>query len=188
MVTVIEPQVNSDRVIINVLGFPDDIIYKFQVKISVSLSTGCWNWIGQKSEHGYGIISKSSHIRAGVKTYAHQLSWLIYNGEIPSGMFICHHCDNPACVNPNHLFLGTPQDNVDDKMRKGRHRTRVFYGKEHPQHGTNSPYNKLTENDVREIRKLYVEGETLRSIASKFNVVHGVINNIIQGRKWSWLE
>lgn len=179
--------INSDRVIINVLELPEEVIYNFQRRVEISLVSGCWNWKGLKSRFGYGVIGKSPYIRTGKKTYTHQLSWMIYNGEIPDGMFVCHHCDNPACVNPDHLFLGTPQDNVDDKMRKGRHKTRVHYGKSHPQHGTNSKFHKLSDLDVQEIRKLKKDGSTLRFIANKFGVAHGTINSIIQGRKWSWL-
>lgn len=186
MVISLEPEVNADRVRYETL-VPEDRLLFFQQNIEISLLTGCWNWKGKKNESGYGTMWNPT-IRNGKKTNAHQFSYILYNGEIPDGMFVCHKCDNPSCVNPNHLFLGTPQDNVDDKMRKGRHRTRVFHGKDHPQHGTHSPYNKLSESDVQEIRKLYGEGETLRGIASKFGVVHGVINNIIQGRKWAWLK
>jgi hypothetical protein len=177
--------INSDRLII--LGSVDpkyvDLFYR---SFEINLISGCWEWKALRNEDGYGHFP--SGIRNGKNTKSHQASWLIYNGEIPKGMCVCHKCDNPSCVNPDHLFLGTYKDNNDDKMMKGRHRTRVFYGAEHPQRGENSPHHKLSEDNVKEIRKLRTEGYTLRALAKKFGITHGVVNNILQGRKWSWLK
>ncbi len=76
----------------------------------------CWTWTGSLGKWGYG------HFRVDSKTMlAHRVSWMLHNGEIPNGLFVCHHCDNPKCVNPEHLFLGTHQDNIDDMMSKGRY-------------------------------------------------------------------
>lgn len=75
----------------------------------------CWGWRGTKDNDGYGSMGAF-----GVQTHAHRYSWLINFGAIPPGMFVCHKCDNPECTNPNHLFLGTPKDNIHDAMRKGR--------------------------------------------------------------------
>lgn len=79
-------------------------------------SDGCWKWIGTKHQFGYGMIRDEQSI----KITASRASWLIHFGEIPEGMYICHHCDNPECTNPEHLFLGTPSDNNNDKEKKGR--------------------------------------------------------------------
>jgi len=78
------------------------------------IKKGCWEWVAVTA-HGYGRIS----VR-GVMVLAHRLSWIWANGEIPKGMFVLHKCDNPTCVNPNHLFLGTKKDNTQDCIRKGR--------------------------------------------------------------------
>jgi len=76
---------------------------------------GCWEWAACTNESGYGIF------HTGKKTdRAHRVSWILTNGEIPSGLFVCHKCDNPPCTNPDHLFLGTNKDNVDDMIAKGR--------------------------------------------------------------------
>lgn len=78
--------------------------------------SGCWLWLGGWDKEGYGRISKE-----GVQTKAHRAFYEIHVGQIPAGMLVCHRCDTPSCVNPNHLFLGTNRDNVLDKVKKGRY-------------------------------------------------------------------
>lgn len=84
----------------------------------VEKSDGCWTWMAALHESGYGIIGLGGR-GAGVDR-AHRVSWRMHFGEIPKGMFVCHRCDNPKCVRPEHLFLGTAKDNSDDKWKKGR--------------------------------------------------------------------
>lgn len=82
----------------------------------VEVTSHCWEWTGSKTDRGYGkIIVEKKQCKA------HRVSWVIYNGEIPNDLHVCHHCDNPGCVNPVHLFLGTNNDNIQDKVKKGRH-------------------------------------------------------------------
>lgn len=88
---------------------------RFMSKV-VKAETGCWLWTGGANYDGYG------HMRVGDKMYqTHRLSYELFKGHIPVGMFVCHACDCPPCVNPNHLFLGTGSDNMQDKIKKGRH-------------------------------------------------------------------
>lgn len=98
---------------------------RFMTKYEKDPKTLCWNWKAGKHPYGYGFFyctiseKRSTH-------QAHRYSYFLYKGKIPAGMYICHHCDNPGCVNPSHLFLGTPKDNMEDMMKKGRH----CYGEE----------------------------------------------------------
>ena len=161
----------------------DKDIERFWSKVDIRNTDGCWNWIASKNKKGYGEF----YLKNVPHLHAHQISWMIVRGNISNGMCVLHKCDNPSCVNPTHLFLGTNQDNVNDKMTKGRWKSKFLYGKNHPQHGTNSKFNKLSDSDVLKIRELKAQGNTLRGLAKQFGVSHGVINNIIQKRKWSWL-
>jgi len=81
------------------------------------LSTDCWIWLGSRNNGGYGYMAYN-----GWSEGVHRISWIIHRGPIPLGMWICHHCDQPGCLRPDHLFLGTPQDNVADMIAKGRYR------------------------------------------------------------------
>lgn len=93
-------------------------------KIEYIPESGCWLWVGAKTKNsrfGYGIIK----INGKTKTLVHRLSWEIFNGLIPSGVNVLHHCDTPTCINPNHLFLGTQKDNVSDMFDKKRNKTKV---------------------------------------------------------------
>src|SRR5690349_13681831 len=109
----------------------------------------CWIWTGSKSLPGYGHFSTS---RALSPVLAHRVSWVLRNGPIPPGMFICHHCDNPSCVQPDHLFQGTCKDNVADMITKGRQSPHIG---RFQQRGELHGAAKLTERDVIEIRRLY---------------------------------
>lgn len=114
---------------------------------------GCWIWKKYCLPYGYG------RLRINDKMYlSHRLSWEGFNGDIPIGFHVCHKCDTENCINPNHLFLGTDQDNSDDKIRKGRSK-HLF--------GIDNPNSKLTENKVVEIRKLIDEGYTQQYVSEK---------------------
>ena len=90
---------------------------RFYDRICPEPNTGCWLWIGAPDSFGYGQIEIN-----GASYRTHRLSWMIHRGEITKGLVVCHRCDTPACVNPDHLFLGTHGDNVRDMHKKGRNR------------------------------------------------------------------
>ena len=132
----------------------------------------CWEWSGAVNNHGYGRIRLHDKGR-DVSQLAHRASFEHFNGKIPEGGHICHSCDNPRCVNPKHLFLGTAADNVADMIRKGRNcRGEAMSAavKRGCLRGEAHQNTKLSESDVREIIKLRSEGMTYREIAEAFNV------------------
>jgi len=150
----------------------------------IDKSGDCWNWTASKNNNGYGqlmITSKEFGIRKVYK--AHRISWEIHNGIIPDGLQVLHKCDNPGCVNPGHLFLGTPADNMRDMAIKGRS------AKEKPTlRGVRHPKNKLTEKQVFNIRKEYVRGKTtLENVAEKYNISFQHVSDIVNRRRWAWL-
>lgn len=136
----------------------------------------CWIWKGHKNNQGYGQFD--IHTK---KWAAHRLSYTIFIGNIPKGMFILHRCDIPACVNPSHLFLGTQKDNMLDAQSKNR----LFIPNSR---GEQNGRNKLTEQDIYDIREMIEQGYYLREIADKFGVGISTIFDIKSGKNWGWLK
>lgn len=128
-------------------------IKEYMLTKSTSLSNGCIEWIGARNKGRYGTINI-----AGKSILVHRLSYYIYVGPFDVSLLVCHKCDNPSCINPEHLFLGTNKDNVDDMMNKKRHRT--LRGEDHTNH-------KLTEEQVKEIFHSKLK---LSEIASQYNI------------------
>lgn len=154
---------------------------KFWLFCKRSTEDECWEWSGSRLKNGYGVLNYRSGKQR--KIYAHRLSWEIHNGSIHNGFFILHRCDNPPCVNPGHLFLGTQGDNMRDMFAKGR-RTHL----ENMPRGSANHLAILSEADVIEIRKLQKHGESLKDIAAKFPVVtKGAIWRILKRLCWRHL-
>ena len=131
---------------------------------------GCWVWTGAKNSQGYGILGL-----AGSFWLAHRAAWFMHTGIKPE-QCVCHHCDNPPCVNPDHLFLGTQGDNTRDMERKGR-----SYHKSGELHGR----AKLTWDDVNKIRQMHRDGVATRAISRAFPIVsRSVITGIVKNRIW----
>jgi hypothetical protein len=153
------------------------LLERFTKRYEVDVETACWNWTGASMVRGYGVI------RIGRRNEgAHRASWLIHRGEIPSGAFVCHRCDNPRCVNPEHLFLGTSADNVADMDTKGRRRTVL------PRlHGEQHPTSKLTEEAVLAIVTEGRAGVTMTSLAFRFGISEAQVRRILTGEHWSHL-
>lgn len=142
----------------------------------VNEKSGCLEWIGSK-RNGYGrtiVGSRKDGTRRSV--YAHRLSYELAYGEIPDGMEVCHKCDNRCCVNPAHLFLGTRQDNIDDRERKGRNI--VFTGEEQPR-------SKLTKKAVKDARwERAYKGTSYQMLADRYGVSKKTMQNAIKGVTW----
>ncbi len=133
-------------------------------------NSGCYIWVGGITQSGYGRLKVD-----GKMFRSHRLVWEKENGFIPDGLCVCHRCDNPLCVNPDHLFLGTNAENTADKMKKGRHFAQ--YGEMHGQ-------AKLTKAEVIEIRSTpYLPSE----MARKYGVSRSTIKNIKKRKVWTHL-
>lgn len=134
---------------------------------------GCWNYTGALSDGGYGFFWLN-----GTNVYAHRASWEFHCEPIPVDMCVLHRCDNRRCINPEHLFVGTYQDNMDDMKAKNRQaNTR----------GELNAYASINESTARKIKELLTQGERKVHIAHKLNVSYHTVKNIAYGKAWSWL-
>jgi HNH endonuclease len=135
----------------------------------VKIENECWIWCGYIAKHGYGVSTYRSK-----STLVHRLSWILFRGNLVKDLDVCHHCDNPKCVNPDHLFLGTAKDNIKDCFNKKR---KSHVGEKHP--GA-----KLTEKDVLEIFELRKNGWTHQKISDRFKIRQGTVSQILYRRIW----
>ena len=141
----------------------------------VQKGDGCWLWLANKTLKGYGQFSFNSH-----SYMAHRVSYQFVYGRIARKLFVCHACDNPTCVRPDHLFAGTHQDNIDDMMKKGRH----GYGHTSLP-GELNPHAELTESEVRLIRRLVELGIPQSVLAKAADVSFQHISDIVKRKKWA---
>lgn len=131
----------------------------------------CWLWSGTKDSWGYGQIKVLGYYRQ-----AHRVAFELANGPIQRGLFVCHRCDNPACVRPDHLFLGTPNDNHRDMMRKGR--ASFATGERHSQ-------AKISARDAARIPLLYADGLSMAAIGERFGIHATTVSSVLRGRTWT---
>lgn len=132
----------------------------------------CWQWTAGCARHGYGRFN----VTRDKPLAAHRVAYEMFVGPIPTGLHVLHRCDNPPCVNPGHLFLGTHQDNMDDMVRKGRSRA---------PRGEQVKVSKLTESAVRQIRDEVSQGRSQRAVARDFGVHHATVHRIVSGELWA---
>lgn len=143
-------------------------------KINIRGNNECWEWTAAKSKAGYGMITIDY-----ISKCAHRIVWEVHNQmDIPKKGVICHSCDNRGCCNPYHLFLGSQSDNIKDAANKGR----MVRGEKHAR-------STLTENDIREIRRLGIEDKlTKTEIAKKFDVSRNTITDVILKKTWKHVD
>jgi len=153
-------------------------IKKFLSKFTIGEDDDCWNWNGRLDNGGYGKLSASTPKHTTLM--AHRVSYTLYVGNIMDGMIIMHMCDNPRCVNPKHLMMGTQKENIEDCVNKNRRS---------PQDGSNNNSAKLTEDEVKQILKLYIE-ESMNAevIAEKYRVGRKTVFRIVNGDYWGGVE
>ncbi len=183
---------------------PDEkLAERFWRKVNRCVADECWNWLGAKTGNGYGAF------KAHGKTMpAHRFSYEVGCANIPVNALVCHHCDNPICVNPKHLFIGTHGDNMRDMRSKNRnitgdkHFSRLFperlargdrHGlRLHPEcvaRGERNGNAKLDSDDVRKIRKAIADGgASQRDIAKRFNVTKHVVSKIKLLKSWRHVQ
>lgn len=140
----------------------------------VNKTKTCWEWTGMLDDDGYGRFKIK-----GTPKAAHRLSMIIEHGSVPTGMWVLHNCDNRKCVNPNHLYFGTPSMNSMDRENRGRGRSLI---------GENNGYNKLVDSSVIQIKGLIRNGVTGREIAKKFNVTPSLISLIKNNKIWTHIN
>lgn len=146
-------------------------IDRFNQKYKIDGKTGCWLWTASKLNGIYGAFWY-----LGKPTYAHRFSYTHYVRKIPASLLVCHHCDNPLCVNPEHLYTGTQKQNVHDCVIR-RRRAIVK--------GENNPGSKLTINQIKAIR---ADGRTQAAIGIEYGISQAHVSAIKIGIKWGWLK
>lgn len=135
--------------------------------------SGCLEWAGHLNKHGYGRF-----VFDGKQWFTHRLAYVLGVGDIPNGLMVCHHCDNPPCGEIGHLFLGTAADNLADMRAKGRGVIPTSaVGEQHPR-------TSLTEDAVRGIRIAYAEGENQSAIARRLDISRTIVANICLRKTW----
>lgn len=152
----------------------EDLKHRIRGRYTADAVSECWNWIAAiAKKSGYGLCN----VRHVNERLAHRVSYRAFKGRIPDGLKVLHTCDNRRCVNPDHLFLGTTKDNAHDARAKGRHA-----------HGERSVRAKLTEEQVREILRLYKTENTAKELAERFGVTDSTIQHIYYGTRWAHMQ
>lgn len=146
----------------------------------VVTSPGCWIWVAGRNRRGYGLFGAGTRMNP-MSLLASRASWMLARGPIPAGLYVCHHCDNPPCVRPDHLFLGTQSDNMLDAYSKGRKRGFT----QRRQTGEENHRAKLTADTVRTIREARLPA---RVLAQQLGVSKQAVQDVRSGRTWRHVD
>lgn len=153
----------------NTFSFTAVQVNRFWTHVNKREVNECWEWTAARDKDSYGVTWANGH-----SIGAHRMSWIIFNGAIPNGVQVLHKCDNPPCVNPNHLWAGTDGDNKADKISKQRQAR-----------GVDQYSAKLDEAKIREIRIRRINGETLSSIAASYSVTVQTVWKVVKRILWN---
>lgn len=154
----------------------------------VNKTNTCWLWAAYKDKKGYGRFSYKRADGVQRMITAHRVAYTLYKGHIPKDLFVCHTCDNPPCVNPDHLFLGTNDDNVKDKMKKGRHVAAGTHCGKAAISGENNSQARLTELVIRKIRVTAKHSKTsYKALGKMYGVSFQQISDIVRCKRWKHL-
>jgi len=153
---------------------PPRISIENRLQVYEVQSNGCWNFLGNKDKDGYGVFG---HGR-GKQLRAHRASFEFHKKTSAAGLLVCHSCDNPSCINPDHLFLGKPKDNTQDMIKKGRKANCK---------GSKHPSAKLNELDIVCIKEQRLLGKKLKEIANQFSITFQTVSEIYRGKTWKHL-
>lgn len=153
------------------------LLKRFESGFKYGKPNSCWIWSKGKDDEGYGVIKIE-----GKSKKAHRTAYELFVGPIPEKLLVCHSCDNPSCVNPAHLFLGTSKDNTQDMIQKGRDRLNV-----NPPKGERNGLSKLTEEQVKWIREVYSPRHPVfggNRLCEILGVSYSTIMFIVHNRNW----
>lgn len=154
---------------------PRPIAARLWARVAIDDADKCWEWQGYRAARGHGQIG-AGRKGAGQRP-VHQVAWEFFNGRaVADGMQVNHHCDNPPCCNPRHLYEGTQRENVDDMQSRGRMAV-----------GQMLPHAKLTRADVQEIRRIWeTRSMKQREIAAQFGISQPHVSGVVNGKEWTW--